>query len=143
MNEATTSIFNWNLVISSITLIVAIISPVLVTIVNNIHSTKIRKLELRYKKQNSYYTKQQSIFENYLNAISKQLESNYESERIEYIRCYHELFLYVPDCYWQDIEDLHKLILNRDKKGATALLNKVTKSLGKVLQESDRKFPEL
>lgn len=47
------------LAVSAITLCVAIVCPVLVTIINSIHSTQIRKLELKYDKQLSYYQKQQ------------------------------------------------------------------------------------
>ena len=43
------------LALSAITLCVAIVCPVLVTIINSIHSTQIRKLELKYDKQLSYY----------------------------------------------------------------------------------------
>lgn len=42
--------FDWSYVISGITLVVAIVSPVLVTILNNYHNSKIRKLELDYQK---------------------------------------------------------------------------------------------
>lgn len=78
------------LAISAITLCVAIICPVLVTILNNFHATHMRKLELKYEKQFSYYRKQQSVFNRFLEFASKQLESNYQSERTEYLRSYHE-----------------------------------------------------
>lgn len=54
------------LAISAITLCVAIICPVLVTILNNFHATHMRKLELKYEKQFSYYRKQQSVFNRFL-----------------------------------------------------------------------------
>lgn len=138
-----TNTFDWQMTISAITLIVAIVSPVLVTIINNFHATKIRKLELRYEKQFSYYNKQQDVFNTFLVFASKQLETNYQSERIEYIRSYHELFLYTPEKYWKDFEELNNSLLLRDKSIAQSNLSSVTKILGKILQESDLAFPKL
>lgn len=142
MPKNISTVFDWNLLISAITLIVAIASPVLVTIVNNMHNAKIRKLEMKFERQTIYSNRQHSVFQNYLDKISHQLETDYQSEKIEYLRCYHELFLYLPECYWPDIEKLHNYILNRDNKNASQLLNQVTKTLGKVLRESDLQFPK-
>ena len=65
--------FNLSYVVSGITLIVAIISPVIVTMLNNYHNSKIRKLELYYQKQLSYYQKQESVFSSFLESASKQI----------------------------------------------------------------------
>lgn len=88
--------FNWSYVVSGITLIVAIISPVIVTMLNNYHNSKIRKLELYYQKQLSYYQKQESVFSSFLESASKQVVADYQSEKVEYMRYYNQLFLYTP-----------------------------------------------
>lgn len=130
------------LAISAITLCVAIICPALVTIVNSVHGTQMRKLELKYEKQLSYYQKQQSVFNCFLEFASKQLEANYPSERIEYLRSYHELVLYVPSEYWEQLSSLHDSLLNR-KNDSSEKLIAVTQTLGKILQESEKLFPKL
>lgn len=135
--------FDWNTAIASITLVVAIISPVVVAVLNNIHNTKIKRLELKYQKQTSYFHNQQSAFDNFVLYASKQIHSDYQSERIEYMRYYGEMFMYVPECYWHELEILHKHIQSKDKQNAKQQFEKVTKILGKVLQESDLKFPKL
>ena len=141
----TSTFFNFDLptVFSAITLLVAIISPLLCSISNNIHSTKIKKLELSYEKQISYYNKQQSVFSSFLEFTSKQLETDYKTEKIEYIHAYHELLLYTPEKYWNNFESLYNYILKRDKTNATAELSSVTKILGKILRESERALPKL
>lgn len=133
----------WSIVISAITLIVAIISPVLVTILNNLHNTKIKNLELKYEKYISYYQKQEDVFNKFIDYASKQLEANYQSERVEYIHCYNELFLYTPEKYWKDFEELNRLIISRNKDDATKKLSSVSKTLGEILRESDQLFPRL
>lgn len=130
------------LAISAITLCVAIICPILVTIINNIHSAHMRKLELKYEKHLAYYQKQQSVFNHFLEFASKQLESNYQSERTKYIRSYHELVLYTPSEYWEQLSSLHESLLNR-RNGSSEKLLAVTQTLGKILQESEQLFPKL
>lgn len=133
----------WSTIISAITLVVAIISPVLVTVLNNLHGTKLKKLELKCEKYISYYQKQETVFSKFIDYASKQLEANYQSERVEYIHCYNELFLYTPEKYWKDFEELNRLIISRSKDGATQKLSSVSKTLGEILQESDQLFPKL
>lgn len=133
----------WSTIISAITLIVAIVSPVLVTILNNRHNTKLKNLELKYEKYISYYQKQETVFNKFINYASKRLEANYQSERVEYIHCYNELFLYTPEKYWKDFEELNNLIISREKDDATEKLSSVSKTLGEILRESDQLFPKL
>lgn len=134
---------DWNTVVPQITLAVAIISPVVVAIVNNAHNSKIRRLELKYEKQTSYFHNQQSIFDNYVLYASKQIEADYQSERTEYMRYYGELFMYVPESYWKELEKLNRYIQEKNKQASMQQLITVTKILGKILQESDLKFPKL
>ncbi len=55
--------------------LVALISPIFVTLINNIHHTKIRKLELNHdlklKTADTYYSDKKDAFTNFLNAAGK------------------------------------------------------------------------
>lgn len=135
--------FNWSYVVSGITLIVAIISPVIVTILNNYHNSKIRKLELYYQKQLSYYQKQESVFSSFLESASKQVVADYQSEKVEYMRYYNQLFLYTPEEYWEQFKKLNESVVNRNKGESEKLLFSTAVSLGKILQESALMFPKL
>lgn len=135
--------FDWSYVISGITLVVAIVSPVIVTILNNYHNSKIRKLELHYKKQLSYYQKQESVFSSFLESASKQIVADYQSEKVEYMRYYNQLFLYAPEEYWEQFKKLNESVVNRNKDESEKLLSSTAISLGKILQESDLMFPKL
>ena len=135
--------FDWSYVISGITLVVAIVSPVLVTILNNYHNSKIRKLELDYQNQLSYYQKQESVFNSFLESASKQINHDYPSERNEYMQSYNQLFLYSPEEYWEQFKKLNEAVIKRDKDESTKLLSSTAVSLGKILQESALMFPKL
>jgi hypothetical protein len=135
--------FDWSYVISGITLVVAIVSPVLVTILNNYHNSKIRKLELDYQKQLSYYQKQEAVFSSFLESASKQINADYQSERVEYMQSYNHLFLYSPEEYWEQFKKLNEAVIKRDKDESTKLLSSTAVSLGKILQESALMFPKL
>lgn len=132
-----TNILNPAAIISAITLVVAIISPVIVTILNNLHSVKMRKLELNHEKKLKYFQKQQEVFNNFLQATSCQIETDYTTSRTEFIRAYSELMLYIPDIYWDKFNDIYNFVDKRDKASAIKELSSVTKILGKILQEAD------
>lgn len=57
--------------ISVILALAAIISPVLTAIINNVHQTKIKKMELEQQNYENTVMYKQTIFENYLKASGK------------------------------------------------------------------------
>lgn len=134
---------NLSIIIPAITLMVSIVSPVIVALINNVHNSHMKRMELKYEKLSSYYEKQQEVFSNFLSSVSRQIESNYQSQRIEYIRCYNELFLYTPSKYWDEFQKLNELILSRNTSEAKVKLSSVAKTLGKILQISEKQFPKI
>ena len=110
---------------------------------NNYHNSKIRKLELYYQKQLSYYQKQESVFSSFLESASKQVVADYQSEKVEYMRYYNQLFLYTPEEYWEQFKKLNESVVNRNKGESEKLLFSTAVSLGKILQESALMLPKL
>lgn len=130
-------------IISGITLVVAVTTPFLANIVANIHDTKIKKLNLRFQKQSSYFQKQQNLFSAFISSASHYIESAYPSDKTDFVHLSNEILLYTPEYVWDDIQKLCDLIHSRESKKATAQLTVVTKLLGKVLEESNQQFPQL
>ena len=97
----------------------------------------MRKLELNHEKKLKYFQKQQEVFNNFLQATSCQIETNYQTSRTEFIRAYNELMLYIPDIYWDKFNNLYNFVDKRNKASAIKELSSVTKILGKILQEAD------
>lgn len=97
-------------------------------------------MEQNYSKQSSYYEKQRICIESFLSLASKQIETDYESERIEFCKCFHELLLYLPKEDWEQVKDLYESIESRNKNSNQKLYD-ATEILALRLQESSQKFP--
>lgn len=131
---------NWDATAAWIALAVAIIAPSITTLINNRFQLKLKRLELNFSKQSDYYEKQRLCVENFLIYASKQIDTNYESERIEFRKSFHELLLYIPNEDWNSIKELYGLILSKNPTAKEKLYS-VTEILALQLQESSQKFP--
>lgn len=131
---------DWNATVAWIAFGVAVITPVVTTFLNNRFQLKLKKMEQNFSKQSTYYEKQRLCIETFLTFASKQIETNYESERIEFCKCFHELLLYLPKEDWDQAKELYDSIIKRDKDSVQRLYA-VTEILASRLQESSQKFP--
>lgn len=131
---------DWNATVAWIAFGVAVITPAVTTYLNNRFQLKLKKMEQNYSKQSSYYEKQRICIESFLSLASKQIETDYESERIEFRKCFHELLLYLPKEDWEQVKDLYESIESRNKNSNQKLYD-ATEILALRLQESSQKFP--
>ena len=131
---------DWNATVAWIAFGVAVITPAVTTYLNNRFQLKLKKMEQNYSKQSSYYEKQRVCIESFLSLASKQIETDYESERIEFCKCFHELLLYLPKEDWEQVKDLYESIESRNKNSNQKLYD-ATEILALRLQESSQKFP--
>ena len=131
---------DWNATVAWIAFGVAVITPAVTTYLNNRFQLKLKKMEQNYSKQSSYYEKQRICIESFLSLASKQIETDYESERIEFCKCFHELLLYLPKEDWEQVKDLYESIESRNKNSNQKLYD-ATEILALRLQESSHKFP--
>lgn len=141
MNNSNT--INWSIIIPAITLIVSIVSPVLVCIINNIHNTKIHKMDLNFQNKTSYIQKQQEVFDSFLKYTSKRINKYCTSSVVEeYTRLYNVVFLYTPSKYWKEFQKLDGMIASTNTIVLEKQLNCVAMILAEILRESDRKHPK-
>lgn len=117
---------DWSATAAWIALIVAIISPIITTIISNIHNSKIAQFEV--VKQRGL-----DIIEKYLAITSREILTTGVSD--EYRKYYAQIFLYAPQKIHPDLEELNYLIcgvgdLNLpDEYECSKLLNKISKAL--------------
>lgn len=110
--------------------IAAIAAPSVTALINNIHQTRMYKRKM--------YTQHKiEVIESYIAACGERVFSiTYES----YPRFCAEIFLYVPKCYWHDIEKLNEQVNKkfdeRDNKLSLSLLSKVSQELSLYLEKS-------
>lgn len=117
---------DWSATAAWIALAVAIISPVITTIISNHHQARMKHLEIIEKRG-------LDIIENYLAITSREILTTGISE--PYQKSYAQIFLYAPKSIHSDLEELNTLIYNPidgmfpDKEKCTALLIKISKAL--------------
>lgn len=121
-----TDTIDWSATAAWIALVVAIISPVITTIISNTHQSKIKRLEIMEQRG-------LKIIEDYLAITSKEILTTGVSDT--YRKCYAQIFLYAPKRLHKDLEELNHLISNPvnnmfpDKEKCSSLLLEISKEL--------------
>lgn len=98
--------FDWSVVISGIALIVAIISPVITTLLNNYHQDKMWERE-------HFSLHKSDVIEQYVKSTGIVLKKQSFDSLQEYGNCYGEIFFYAPEEAWPLIEQIDAAIVDR------------------------------
>lgn len=130
---------DWSATAAWIALVVAIAAPVFTTRLNNYFQFKMKELDFKFSKQTEYYQYQKVCFEKFIKFASKQIESDYKSERVEFCECFHEMLIYLPSNSWDEAKSLYDSIVNR-KADAREKLYSFTQILASQLRESWQQF---
>lgn len=133
---------DWNASAAWIALAISIITPTISLLLNNLHQRKLKRLELRHQKEMEYYQKQSEVFKNFLKCSGSHLRS-INGDVFSYTSAYHELFMYVPCEYWDQLIAFNEAVCSKDSDPAEAnkLYLNVTKILASLLQEQRKQVP--
>lgn len=131
---------DWNATAAWIALAVSIITPTISLFINNRHQRKLKQLELINQKSTEFYSKQCDVFTKYLKHVTTHVYS-ISNDFFEYNTSYHELFMYVPQEYWNLLTSLDIAIKSNDKQKIETLYLEVTKTLALILQEQQKQIP--
>lgn len=123
--------FDWSVVISGIALIVAIISPVITTLLNNYHQDKMWERE-------HFSLHKSDVIEQYVKSTGTVLKEQATGALHEYGNCYGEIFFYAPEEAWPLIELIDAAIVSRN---ISADVNNMFVDLCKILS-AEGKRPE-
>lgn len=121
-----TNSIDWSATASWIALTVAIVSPIITTIISNHHQAKMKHLEIIEKRG-------LDVIENYLAITSREILTTGISE--PYQKSYAQIFLYAPSSIHPALEEINTLIYKPvngmfpDKEKCTTLLIKISKAL--------------
>ena len=126
---------DWNLIATASALVIAIISPVITTICTNLHQRSLKKIELQHLKEMEYYQHRCNAFNNFFKELTSQIH-NIGGNIFDYERSYHEVFIYMPEEYWDKLVSLNDAVLSKNKTKTDTLYLEVTKIMASLLQES-------
>lgn len=131
---------NWNDSAAFFALIIAIITPAITLLLNNIHQRKLKKLEIKYKSERDYYHLCKLAYEDFIKQASSYILYCC-GDGAAYYRAYNNLFLYVPAEYWKDLGELDQ-IMSSPLEDKSASLNNITKTLAWLLREQRARIPK-
>lgn len=110
--------------ISVILALVALLSPIITTLINNHHQLKMKRLEIQYQQK-------QKAVEKYLNSVGKYITLASASIEANYIESKGLIYFHMNRSAWHLIDELDKAITARDTNKVNELLPKVCKELSK------------
>lgn len=113
----------------------AIISPILVALINNFHHSRMRKIELKEDRRNQNLKYLYSIFENYLQSTSRCIAVP-SSENIKlYGENYSIAFAFFPPKAHQMLKEINASIRQRDWDSANAQLESLSIWLSGLMKD--------
>lgn len=112
----------WTAIISGVTLIAAILSPILTTIINNRYQLKLRKSEFLEKHK-------AEVIENYLKNVGAVINHPTHENLGKFGFNCKEIYLYVSTDHWTLLDDIENLIKNRQFSLASEKVSFLSKCL--------------
>lgn len=117
--------FDWSVIITASLAVAAIISPILVAVINNHHNYKIRKLELATDKKIENFERLCEYLNIYL---SKPTDNNYGN----YLMWYRKSVIYMSGSTLETMNEINRLI---EKQQTDIVQSKYLTKLCKQLQK--------
>lgn len=114
-----------SLSISVILALCAIVSPILVAIINNIHHTKIRKLEIQQDQYRNTILHQRDVFENYLKHAGRCIYFADSTALKDYGEFYFAALSYAPAELRGDMITANQLMLQDEWEEATPIIESI------------------
>ena len=120
--------------ISVILALCAIVSPIITCIINNIHQTKIRKLELKRQEYVETIIHQREFFENYLKHAGRCIYYADTDALKDYGEHYYSALMYAPEDLKSDLIEANRLMLNDQWNDASVIIEKLSTKIHTIPQ---------
>ncbi len=126
--------FDLTISISVILALAAIISPILTAIINNIHQTKIKKMELRQQMYEHTVMHERCIFENYLKHAGRCIFYSDSSALKDYGECYFNALMCAPPDLKKDMINANQYMQEADWTNASKTIEELSAKIRNSLQ---------
>lgn len=120
--------------ISVILALCAIVSPIFTAIINNMHQTKIKKLELKQQEYRDTIIHQRDFFENYLKHAGRCIYYADSDALKDYGEHYFSALMYATDDLKADMIEANRLMLKDDWDNASVLIEKLSTKIHDIQQ---------
>lgn len=116
---------NWSIVISAVTLVAAIISPIITTQLNN-------RFQMRVHRQRFYDEHRAETIENFVRSVGQLCSDDGRIQFLgEYGKNCTEIYLYIPENLWDNVDRINSAIYAENYKQAQLELTELCKALNK------------
>ena len=126
--------FDLTFTMTGIIALCAIISPIFTSIVNNIHQTKLKKMELAEQRFSNTVMHKRDIFENYLNCVGRCVNHPDASALKDYGEYYFSALMYAPLDLRDEMIAANHCINESDFVRATKIIEGLTPKIHALLQ---------
>ena len=113
----------------------AIVSPILVAIINNHHQYKMKKLEYKQKEYEANILYRRKIYENFLSSLNKVCHVHNDENITSYAESYSLAYIYLPDYVQKDLGTLNLLIGRHKFDEALKYVDAISIDVCKELQK--------
>ena len=120
--------------ISVIIALCAIVSPIFTSIINNMHQTKIKKLELKQQEYRDTIIHQRNFFENYLKHAGRCIYYADSDALKDYGEHYFSALMYATDDLKADMIEANRLMQKDDWDNASVLIEKLSTKIHNIQQ---------
>lgn len=132
MNE--TTFFDPTITLSVVIALCAIISPILTTVLNNAHQTKIKKMEMKQQIYRDTVIKKRTVFEDYLRYTGAFIRSYNAETAKDYGNAYGLALMYAPPQIQSHISSINSLLFNEEHQAASTQLEELAPMIHTMLQ---------
>lgn len=115
--------------------ICAILSPILVAVINNWYNFKLKKLEAQQQKEKETTAFIQSVYEHYLQSAGRCIASCTRETEQQYGEHYSIAFIYFPSEFHDSLKNINSAIRDGDWDTATKLLEELAIALSRPMKD--------
>lgn len=115
--------------------ICAILSPILVAIINNWYHFKLKKLEVQQQRKKETTAFIQSVYEHYLQSAGRCITDCTSEAEQRYGEHYLIAFIYFPSEFHDSLKNINSAICNGDFTTATKLLEELSVALARPMKD--------
>ena len=107
--------FNLSITISAIVALVALISPILTTLLNNRYLLKVKKLEVQQKKYEQYSSHVRTLFEDFLKYYGEYMGNKLSTKSEMALKSsFYKCLPYVPEKAYDHFSEFYELVVSGD-----------------------------
>lgn len=121
--------------ISVIVTLVAIISPIFTSVINNIYQLKLKKLELKQNEYEKITLHKRELFENFLSAFNQVCHLQTYEAISQYSSCYSLVYIYLPQNVRKDLGMINLLISRKHWDEAIKYVDTISIDIYKEMQK--------